>query len=657
MDEMNIDELRALLKHHSYLYYVKDAPEITDYEYDQLMRRLIEMEENDPRPIPPDSPSRRVGGEALSVFQKVTHEVPLQSLTDAFSYDELLDFDRRVRRECPNATYDVEIKIDGLSVALDYENGLFRRGATRGDGLVGEDVTENLKTIGSIPLCLNEPVTLTVRGEVYMPYKVFNALNEKREENGETPFKNPRNAAAGSLRQLNPKITAARGLDIFIFNLQKMDGRRFSAHTETLMYLESLGFKVLPVHTRCDTMAEAITEIEKIGRGDYSLGFDIDGAVIKVNNLAMRETLGSTAKAPRWAIAYKYPPERKETTLLDIDIQVGRTGVLTPNAVLSPVSIGGTTVSRATLHNIDFIRKKDIKIGDRVILQKAGEIIPELVSVLPEVRTGSERDFFMPEHCPVCGARVVRIEGEAAMRCSGNECPAQLQRNLEHFVSRDAMNIDGLGPAIIARLLSQKLIASSADLYDLRAADLAQLDKLGAKSAQNLMTALEHSKNRDLSNLIYALGIRQVGAGAAASLAKTFSTLEAFMAADVATLSAIEDIGPITAKSIVDYLAEEQNLLNIRRLVAAGVNTRHQADTDTDQRFAGMTFVLTGTLDGYTRDEAASIIKRFGGKTSASVSRKTSYVLCGREAGSKLDKATSLGVPLITEADFNKMIQ
>lgn len=654
---MDIDELRALLNHHSYLYYVKDAPEITDYEYDRMMRRLIEMEQAEARPVPPDSPSQRVGGEALSAFQKVAHEVPLQSLTDAFSYDELRDFDKRVKAECPNATYDVEIKIDGLSVALEYENGLFYRGATRGDGLVGEDVTENLKTIGSIPLRLKEPVTLTVRGEVYMPYKAFYALNEKREEAGEPLFKNPRNAAAGSLRQLNPKITAGRGLDILIFNLQKMGGRSFATHTETLSYLDSLGFKVLPVRTPCATIEAAIDEIEKIGRGDYALGFDIDGAVIKVNALSMRESLGSTAKAPRWAIAYKYPPERQETQLLDIDIQVGRTGVLTPNAVLSPVLIGGTTVSRATLHNIDFIRQKDIKIGDRVIIQKAGEIIPEIVSALPGARTGRERDFFMPEHCPVCGARVVRIEGEAAVRCSGNECPAQLQRNLEHFASRDAMNIEGLGPAIIAQLLTRGLIASSADLYHLQSTDLVQLEKFGEKSAKNLMDALEESKKRDLANLIYALGIRQVGSSAASSLAKTFSTLEAFMAADADTLAAIDDIGPITAKNIADYLSEEQNRTNIRRLVDAGVNTTHREAASSDQRFAGLTFVLTGTLEGYTRDEAAAVIERLGGKTASSVSRKTSYVLYGREAGSKLDKAAALGVPLLTEDEFHAMIQ
>lgn len=653
---MDIDELRELLRHHSYLYYVKDAPEITDYEYDMLMRDLKAMEEASGLPIPPDSPTQRVGGAPVEDFGKVTHEVPLQSLTDAFSYDELRDFDARVKAECPDADYDVEIKIDGLSVALEYRDGLFVRGATRGDGLVGEDVTENLRTVGAIPLRLTEPATLTVRGEVYMPLKSFNALNERREDAGEPLFKNPRNAAAGSLRQLDPKVTAARGLDILIFNLQKIEGRTFDTHTETLAYLDSLGFKILPVHTPCRTIEDAIAEIEKIGRGDYHLPFDIDGAVIKVNRLSFRDRLGSTAKAPRWAIAFKYPPERKKTRLNAIEIQVGRTGVLTPNAVLTPVFIGGTTVSRATLHNIDFIRQKDMKIGDTVILQKAGEIIPEIVSVVREDRTGDEQDFFMPTVCPVCGARVVREEGEAAMRCSGNECPAQLQRNIEHFVSRDAMDIEGLGPAIIEQLLARELIASTADLYELRAIDIAQLDKLGEKSADKLITALEASKSRDLANVIYALGIRQVGQSAAKTLARHFLTMDAFLAADTEALSAIDDIGPVTAQNIRDYLSEPQNLTNITRLIESGVNTEHRSDVS-DDRFSGMTFVLTGTLSGYTRDEASAIIERLGGKTASSVSKKTSYVLYGDAPGSKLDKANALGVPVITEDDFNDMIR
>ncbi|MDO5477838.1 MAG: NAD-dependent DNA ligase LigA [Clostridia bacterium] len=654
---MDIHELREKLKHYSYMYYVKDDPEITDYEYDMMMRELIRLEEESAEPIPPDSPSRRVGGMALESFEKFTHEVPLQSLTDAFSYDELLDFDRRVKDECPDATYDVEVKIDGLSVALTYEGGYFVKGATRGDGEVGEDVTENLRTIGSIPLKLKEDVDIIVRGEVYMPRKNFFALNEKREEAGEPLFKNPRNAAAGSLRQLDSKITAGRGLDILIFNVQKCDAKTFDTHTESLTYLESLGFKMVPVRKSCKTIDDAIAEIEKIGSGEYNLGFEIDGAVIKVNELSYREKLGSTAKAPRWAIAYKYPPEQKETKLLDIEIQVGRTGVLTPNAVLTPVFIGGTTVGRATLHNIDFIRQKDMMIGDTVIIQKAGEIIPEVVSVVKEKRDGSERVFNMPEFCPVCGAKTVRYENEAAIRCSGNECPAQLQRNIEHFVSRDAMNIDGLGPAIIAQMLERKLISSTADLYYIKKEDVAALDKMGEKSAENLDEAIKKSKESDLSNLIFALGIRQVGQSAGKSLAKHFKTLDAFMAAGEEELSAIDDIGPITAKNIVTYMSETQNLSNIQNLIGAGVNTIYKEEELTDERFSGLTFVLTGTLPTYTRDQASAIIERFGGKVSGSVSKKTSYVLFGDEAGSKLTKAKDLGVTLITEEEFNEMIK
>lgn len=653
---MDINELRELLRHHSYLYYVKDDPEISDYEYDMLMQKLIDMEKSSKLPIPPDSPSVRVGGEPVSGFSKVTHEVPLLSLNDVFSYDELLDFDQRVKSEYPEADYDVELKIDGLSVSLEYRDGYFFRGSTRGDGLIGEDVTENLKTVGSIPLKLTEPVTLTVRGEVYMPRKSFVSLNERREEEGEPLFKNPRNAAAGSLRQLDPKITAKRRLDILIFNLQKCEGKTFKTHTESLDYLESLGFKVVPVRTYCKTIEQAIAEIDKIGRGDYNLSFDIDGAVVKVNSLDLRERLGFTAKAPRWAVAYKYPPERKETRLLAIEIQVGRTGALTPNAVLEPVFIGGTTVSKATLHNIDFITKKDIRVGDTVLLQKAGEIIPEITGVVKEKRTGREVPYKMPERCPICGAKVFRENGEAAMRCSGNECPAQLQRNIEHFVSRDAMDIDGLGPAIIEKLLEKKLIASTADIYTLRKEELIELDKFGKKSASNLITAIENSKNRSLASLIYALGIRQVGLGAAKTLAAHFKSLDAFICADLTALSEIDDIGPVTAESITDYFAEPQNIENIERLKGYGINTEYKEEASGDS-FSGLTFVLTGTLSGYTRSEAASEIEKRGGKVSGSVSKKTSYVLSGDEAGSKLEKAKALGVPVITEDEFNDMIK
>lgn len=653
---MDIEKLREELKRHSYLYYVKDDPEITDYEYDMMMKKLIEEEERLGLPVPPDSPSVRVGGSAVSSFAKVEHEVPLLSLNDVFSFDELKEFDRRVKEDCPDADYDTEIKIDGLSVSLEYKDGLFYRGATRGDGIVGEDVTENLKTIGSIPLRLSEPVTLTVRGEVYMPVKNFLSLNEKREEAGEPLFKNPRNAAAGSLRQLDPKITASRGLDILIFNLQKCDEKSFDTHLESLDWLEKLGFKVVPVRTYCKNVDEAISEIEKIGRGDYHLKFDIDGAVIKVNSLKMREKLGFTAKAPRWAAAYKYPPERKETKLYDITVQVGRTGVLTPTAELDPVFIGGTTVSRATLHNIDFINSKDIRIGDTVILQKAGEIIPEIIGPVKEKRTGSEVPYSMPEFCPVCGAKVVREEGEAAVRCSSNECPAQLQRNIEHFVSRDAMDISGLGPAIIAQMLEKKLIASTADIYSLKKEDIVPLEKLGEKSADNLLSAIEKSKERDLSNLIYALGIRQVGSGAAKSLAAHFKTLDNLLNAEVSELSEVDDIGPVTAESIRDYFSEEHNKENIKNLVSSGLNTEY-SDQGVSESLSGLTFVITGTLSGYSRSAAADEIEKRGGKVSGSVSKKTSFVLAGAEPGSKLDKANTLGIKVINEEEFNEMLR
>ena len=653
---MDIEKLREELKRHSYLYYVKDDPEITDYEYDMMMKKLIEEEERLGLPIPPDSPSVRVGGSAVSSFAKVEHEVPLLSLNDVFSFDELKEFDRRVKEDCPDADYDTEIKIDGLSVSLEYKDGLFYRGATRGDGIVGEDVTENLKTIGSIPLRLSEPVTLTVRGEVYMPVKNFISLNEKREEAGEPLFKNPRNAAAGSLRQLDPKITASRGLDILIFNLQKCDEKSFDTHLESLDWLEKLGFKVVPVRTYCKNVDEAISEIEKIGRGDYHLKFDIDGAVIKVNSLKMREKLGFTAKAPRWAAAYKYPPERKETKLYDITVQVGRTGVLTPTAELDPVFIGGTTVSRATLHNIDFINSKDIRIGDTVILQKAGEIIPEIIGPVKEKRTGSEVPYSMPEFCPVCGAKVVREEGEAAVRCSSNECPAQLQRNIEHFVSRDAMDISGLGPAIIAQMLEKKLIASTADIYSLKKEDIVPLEKLGEKSADNLLSAIEKSKERDLSNLIYALGIRQVGSGAAKSLAAHFKTLDNLLSAEASELSEVDDIGPVTAESIRDYFSEEHNKENIKNLVSSGLNTEY-SDQGVSESLSGLTFVITGTLSGYSRSAAADEIEKRGGKVSGSVSKKTSFVLAGAEPGSKLDKANTLGIRVINEEEFNEMLR
>lgn len=653
---MDIEKLREELKRHSYLYYVKDDPEISDYEYDMMMKKLIEEEEKSGLPIPPDSPSVRVGGAAVSSFAKVEHEVPLLSLNDVFSFDELSEFDKRVKEECPDADYDTEIKIDGLSVSLEYKDGLFFRGSTRGDGAVGEDVTENLKTIGSIPLRLSEPVTLTVRGEVYMPVKNFLALNEKREEAGESLFKNPRNAAAGSLRQLDSKITASRGLDILIFNLQKCDERSFDTHLESLSWLEKLGFKVVPVRTYCRNIGEVIAEIEKIGRGGYNLRFDIDGAVVKVNSLKMRDKLGATAKAPRWAAAYKYPPERRETRLRGITIQVGRTGVLTPTAELESVFIGGTTVSRATLHNIDFITSKDLRIGDTVILQKAGEIIPEIIGPVKEKRTGREEPYHMPEKCPVCGAKVVREEGEAAVRCSSSECPAQLKRAIEHFVSRDAMDISGLGPAIVSQLLEKRLIASTADIYSLKKEDIVPLEKMGEKSADNLISAIEKSKGRGLNNLIYALGIRQVGSGAAKSLAEHFKTLDAFLEAGVSELSEVDDIGQVTAESIIGYVSEEHNRKNIEKLVDAGLNTVYSGES-AGESLKGLTFVITGTLEGYSRSAAAQEIEKRGGKVSGSVSKKTSYVLAGADPGSKMDKANALGIHIINEDEFNEMLR
>lgn len=652
---MDIEKLREELRRHSYLYYVKDDPEISDYEYDMMMRELIRAEEEANLPVPPDSPSVRVGGSAAASFEKVTHEVPLLSLNDVFSYDELSEFDRRIKAEYPEADYDVELKIDGLSVALEYKDGVFFKGATRGDGLIGEDVTENLRTVGAIPLRLSEPVSLTVRGEVYMPRKSFVSLNEKREEEGEPLFKNPRNAAAGSLRQLDPKITASRGLDILIFNLQKCEEKQFLTHTESLDYLEGIGFKVVPVRKKCADISEVIAEIEKIGRGDYSLPFDIDGAVIKVNSLALRDKLGATAKAPRWAAAYKYPPERKETKLLDIEIQVGRTGVLTPNAVLTPVFIGGTTVSRATLHNIDFITKKDIRIGDTVLLQKAGEIIPEIIGPVIACRSGEETVFKMPERCPVCGAAVVREVDEAAVRCTSSECPAQLQRSLEHFVSRDAMDITGLGPAILAQLVGRGLVARSSDLYEIKREDIASLDKMGEKSAENLLSAIEASKSRGLENLIYALGIRQVGLGAAKSLAAHFKSLEAFISASEEELSEIDDVGPITAENVTEYFADEKNIENVKRLVSFSLNTEY-TDNGIDNSLEALTFVLTGTLSSFSRDKATDEITKRGGKVSSSVSKKTSYVVAGAEAGSKLEKAAALGITVLSEDEFKKML-
>ena len=654
---MNIDQLRDLINYHSRQYYVLDDPKISDSEFDALMRQLIKMEEDDPSCITPDSPTQRVGGMVLEGFETVTHQVPLQSLNDAFSYEELCEFDERVRQAVGDVEYDVELKIDGLSVALEYREGVFTRGATRGDGLVGEDVTQNLKTIAAIPLKLAKPETLTVRGEVFMTKKAFAALNERQQEAGAPLFQNPRNAAAGSLRQLDSAITASRGLSIFVFNLQRAEGLSFETHTQSLNYLEELGFLVVPKREVFATMEACYEEILKIGEGRGDLPFDIDGAVIKVNSLALREQLGSTAKCPRWAVAYKFPAEQQKTKLTDIVVQVGRTGVLTPNAVLEPVKIAGSTVSRTTLHNIDYIREKDIKIGDTVVIQKAGDVIPEVVSVEKSARTGEEKEFHMPEVCPVCGAAVTRLEGEAATRCTGGECPAQLERNIIHFASRNAMDIDGLGPAIVRQMLEKNMIKSAADLYFLNKDEVAQMDKMGEKSAQNLLEAIEKTKKNDLSRLIFALGIRQVGQKAGKTLARTFRSMDALMAADAETLAALYDVGEITAQSIVQYFDQPQTKDIINRLKEAGVNMQSSEQAAEGGAFAGKTVVLTGTLSKFTRDAATEKIEAAGGKVTGSVSKKTSFVLAGAEAGSKLSKAESLGIPVLSEDEFLKMLE
>lgn len=655
-DAQEILELRRELNQANYEYYVKDDPTMSDYDYDHKLRRLEELEGAHPELVTLDSPTQRVGGKALESFTQVTHRVPLESLQDVFDFDELRAFDQRVRGVEPKVSYSVEPKVDGLSVALEYQDGQFVRGATRGDGLVGEDVTENLKTVKSIPLSIPDvPGTLIVRGEVYMPKKVFHALNEEREKRGEALFANPRNAAAGSLRQLDPKIAAQRRLDIAVFNIQWAENEDFHSHTEGINYLADKGFKVIP-HVICSTIEEAVEQVKAIGEGRENYPFDIDGAVIKVDNLAQRQTLGSTAKFPRWAAAYKYPPEVKPSRLTDIVIQVGRTGVLTPKAVLEPVRLAGTTVTNATLHNQDFITEKDIRIGDTVLVRKAGEIIPEVLSVVMEKRPDDAVPYRFPEVCPECGAPVARDEDGAHIRCTGAECPAQLLRNLAHFASRDAMDIEGLGPAVVAQLVENGLIANVADLYDLHAQDVAQLDRMGAKSAENLIRAIEKSKANDLSKLIYGLGIRQVGEKAAAVLAQHFGTLDAMTAASVEELTEIPDVGEITAKCIVDYLNQPQAKDLIARLKAAGLNMDSTVQK-VDDRFAGMTFVLTGTLTRFDRKTAENEIVLRGGKASGSVSKKTTYVVAGEAAGSKLTKAQQLGVPVLTEDEFAELLK
>lgn len=650
-DAQEILELRRELNQANYEYYVKDDPTMSDYDYDHKLRRLEELEGAHPELITPDSPTQRVGGKALESFTQVTHRVPLESLQDVFDFDELRAFDQRVRGVEPKVSYSVEPKVDGLSVALEYQDGQFVRGATRGDGLVGEDVTENLKTVKSIPLSIPDvPGTLIVRGEVYMPKKVFHALNEEREKRGEALFANPRNAAAGSLRQLDPKIAAQRRLDIAVFNIQWAENEDFHSHTQGINYLADKGFKVIP-HVICSSIEEAVAQVQAIGEGRENYPFDIDGAVIKVDDLAQRQTLGSTAKFPRWAAAYKYPPEVKTSRLTDIVIQVGRTGVLTPKAVLEPVRLAGTTVTNATLHNQDFITEKDIRIGDTVLVRKAGEIIPEVLSVVMEKRPDDAVPYRFPEVCPECGAPVARDEDGAHIRCTGAECPAQLLRNLAHFASRDAMDIEGLGIAVVENLVKAGLVKTPGDLYFLREEDVAELERMGKKSAQNLLSAIEKSKSQDLSRLLFAFGIRQVGQKAGKILAQRFGSLDNLQAATVEELTQVDDIGAITAQSIVDWFASPQSQHLIARLKEAGVNMQAEQKGE-DQRFAGKTFVLTGTLDRFTRAEATKMIEDRGGKAAGSVSKKTTYVVAGEAAGSKLRKAQELGVPVLTQEEF-----
>ena len=656
-----VEQLRAQLTYHAEKYYVYDAPEISDYEYDRMFAELKGLEEQYPELYSPTSPTQRVGGKALDKFEKVTHSVRMDSLADVFSFEEAEDFCRRMEGEVVSPTYSVEPKIDGLSVALTYEAGVFVRGATRGDGVVGEDVTQNLKTVYSIPLKLSEPLSLTVRGEVFMPRGVFEDINARRAEAGKPLMANPRNAAAGSLRQLDSRITAERRLDIFVFNFQEgelyADGHDPLTHTETLERLGELGFKVLPLRRVAKSGEEVIAHIRKIGEMRDSLAYDIDGVVIKLDSLAARRSVGEGTNTPRWAVAYKFPPEEKETRLTDITVAVGRTGVLTPTGVLEPVRLAGTTVSRATLHNLDFIRQRNIMVGDIVVLRKAGDIIPEVVRAIPEKRDGSERPYRMPERCPSCGEPVFYDEDEgAAVRCTNGSCPAQISRSIEHFASKGAMNIDGLGPQLVELLLSQQKIADAADLYALRIEDIEGLERMGRKSAENLVRAIENSKSAGLERLVYALGIRNVGEVAAAALAQKYRTLEALIHATAEELCGIEDFGQITADCVVNFFTHPQNRALCEKLTVAGLLTEAVAKPASD-KLRGLTFVLTGTLPTMSRDVAAEKIKAMGGKVSGSVSSRTSYVVAGEAAGSKLTRAGELGIPVIDESRLLEMLK
>lgn len=648
-----VAELTAALEYHSNRYYVLDDPEIDDEEYDRMMHELIALEEQYPELHAENSPTSRVGGQALNQFESVEHTVQMGSLQDVFSEEEIKEFDRRVRETVPDPVYVVEPKIDGLSVSLEYRDGVFVRGSTRGDGLVGEDVTANLRTVRSIPLKLTDaPAFIEVRGEVYMPRRSFDELVKAQEEREEKPFKNPRNAAAGSLRQKNPKVTATRKLDIFVFNLQQIEGQALTSHEESLDYMKSLGFHVIPGYQCYREIGDVIARIREIGEHRDGYGYEIDGAVVKVDDFAQRELLGATAKYPKWAVAFKYPPEEKASKLLSIEINVGRTGVLTPTALFEPITLAGTTVSRATLHNQDFIDEKGIAVGDTILVRKAGEIIPEVRAVVEH--SGGEV-YRIPSVCPACGSHTVREEDAAAVVCVNPDCPAQLLRNLIHFASRDAMDIEGLGPAVIEALVEHDLVHSAADLYDLRAEQIAALDRMGEKSAANLVAALEKSKSNDLSRLVFALGIKNIGQKAAKLLARRFGSMDGLIGASREEISAIDGMGDLMAQYVRDFFDQPQSLHLIERLKAAGLNMQAEEAEPEDARLAGLTFVLTGTLPTMTRSEAQAIIEKLGGKTSSSVSKKTSYLLAGEDAGSKLTKAQSLGVPILTEAEFLEM--
>ena len=656
-----IEELRKTVEYHAKRYYDDDDPEISDFEYDMLMVELRNLEKEYPEFITKDSLTQKVGGTVKEGFEKVQHEVPLQSLQDIFDFDELRAFDERMKKSAleynKELKYVVETKIDGLSVALQYENGIFVKGATRGNGQVGENITENLKTIKNIPQKLKEPINITVRGEVFIGKSEFEKMNEERQENEDTLFANARNAAAGSLRQLDSKITASRPLDIYIFNVQKCESIDFKSHYESLRYLEKIGFNVNPVKVLCNNVDEAIVQINKIGDDRDSLTFGIDGAVIKVDDLELRELVGTTYKVPKWAIAYKYPPEKKETILKDIVCNVGRTGAITPMAILEPVKVAGSTISKTTLHNEDFIKEKDLRIGDTVVIQKAGDVIPEIVEAIKDKRTGNEKEFSMPSVCPVCGALAIREEGESARRCIGIECPAKLYRSILHFASREAMDIKGLGDAIIEELLNRKLINNIADLYDLKLEDVKTLKKDGTKFAQNLIDSINQSKQNDLDRLINALGIRHIGTKTAKQLAKKFKTMDNLENASLESFINVDDMGEIMAKSIFEFFSQPQTKDLLQRLKQANVNMSLKENELIDDRFSNKTFVITGKLDKYSRDEVEEIIEKHGGKASSSVSKKTDYVLAGEDAGSKLTKAEGLGIKIISEEEFEEMIK